>query len=115
MAHYHDSLKKMHATTRELRQMIPEVYEGFAQTHRATYGDGALPGSTKELVAIAIAIAEGCEGCIASHARGAVRKGATPEQVAETIGVAIQMQGGPATVYGPMAWEAYQEFKERYG
>ncbi len=115
MGHYHDTLKELSRSTKELRGMIPEVYDGFAQTHRSVYADGALSSATKELIAIAIAIVEGCEGCIASHARAAARKGATPEQVAEMIGVAIQMQGGPATVYGPMAWEAYNEFKERYG
>ncbi len=94
--------------------MIPEVYEGFAKMHHAAYTDGALPGVVKELIAMAIAIVEGCEGCIASHARGAARKGATPEQVAEMIGVAIQMQGGPATVHGPKAWRAFSEFRERY-
>lgn len=115
MAHYHESLKELQKTNREIRALIPEVFDGFATTHRAAYTDGALTASTKELMAIAVAIAEGCEGCIASHARGAARKGATPEEVAETIGVAIQMKGGPGTVYGPMAWDAYQEFKERYG
>ena len=42
--------------------------------------------------------------------RGAARYGATPEEVAETIAVTMAMEGGPATVYGPRAWEAYQEF-----
>ncbi len=115
MGHYHDVLAEIREPSKELRAMIPDVYAGFAQTHGAAYADGALAGAVKELMAIAIAIVEGCEGCIASHARAAARKGATPEQVAEMIGVAIQMQGGPATIYGPKAWDAYQEFKERYG
>ena len=115
MGHYHDALQEIRKPSQELRDLIPEVYAGFTETHRAAYADGALPGAVKELMAIAIAIVEGCEGCIASHARGAVRKGATPEQMAEMIGVAIQMQGGPATVYGPKAWDAYKEFSERYG
>jgi AhpD family alkylhydroperoxidase len=115
MGHYHTTLKELSRSTKELRGMIPDVYEGFAQIHRSAYADGALSGGTKELIAIAIGITDGCEGCIASHARAAARKGVTPEQVAEMIGVSIQMQGGPATVYGPMALEAYTEFKERYG
>jgi AhpD family alkylhydroperoxidase len=115
MGHYHSLVKDIQGPTRELRGMIPEIYEGFAQIHHAAYSDGALSSGTKELIAIAIAIVEGCEGCIASHARAAARKGVTPEQMAEMIGVSIQMQGGPATVYGPKAWEAFKEFKERYG
>ena len=75
----------------------------------------ALTAGTKELIAVGIAISKGCRGCIASHTRGAARKGVTEEQMAETIGVAIQMGGGPASIYGPQAWEAFKEFKERYG
>lgn len=48
------------------------------------------------------------------HARGAGLKGATPEQAAEAIGVAILMNGGPATVYGPRAFAAFQEFHAQY-
>jgi AhpD family alkylhydroperoxidase len=65
----------------------------------------------KELIALAIAVADRCDGCIASHARGSVRTGATPAEVAETMGVTIMMGGGPSTVYAPRAWAAYQEFK----
>lgn len=54
-----------------------------------------------------------CDGCIAAHARGAALKGATPTEVAEAIGVAILMNGGPATVYGPRAYAAFQEFHDR--
>jgi alkylhydroperoxidase/carboxymuconolactone decarboxylase family protein YurZ len=50
---------------------------------------------------------------VAAHARGAALKGATPQEVAEAIGVAILMDGGPATVYGPRAYAAFQEFHER--
>jgi AhpD family alkylhydroperoxidase len=58
-------------------------------------------------MALAIAIAAPCEGCIVYHARAAKKKGASREQVAETIAVAIEMGGGPATVYGGEALAAY--------
>ena len=66
----------------------------------------------KEVIALVIAVRDECDGCIAAHARGAARKGATPEQVAEALGVALLMMGGPGTVYGPRAWQAYHEFRE---
>ena len=114
MGQYQDEIKKIGPPSAELREHVPEVYEGFAMMYRAVYNDGALPAATKELMAVAIAISQGCKGCIASHVRGAVRKGVTDEQMAETIGVTIQMGGGPTSVYGPEAWEAFKEFKERY-
>jgi AhpD family alkylhydroperoxidase len=69
--------------------------------------DGALDSRTKELMALAIAIAARCEGCVVYHVRAAKKKGATREQVAETIAVAIEMGGGPATVYGAEALAAF--------
>jgi AhpD family alkylhydroperoxidase len=71
---------------------------------------GALDTKTKELIALAIAVVEKCDGCIASHARGAAKQGATEAEVAETIGVAVLMTGGPATVYGPRAFAAFRDF-----
>jgi len=115
MGEYQDEIKKIGPATQELREYIPEVYEGFATTYRAVYTDAALTAGTKELIAVGIAISKGCKGCIASHTRGAARKGVTEEQMAEAIGVAIQMGGGPASIYGPQAWAAFKEFKERYG
>jgi len=32
--------------------------------------------------------------------------------MAEAIGVAIQMGGGPASIYASRAWAAYREFAE---
>ena len=110
MGEYADTLKAIHHEARELRGHIGDVYAGFAQMHRAAFTDGALPAKVKELIALAIAVHDHCDGCIASHARGAARQGATPAEVAETIGVNIQMGGGPATIYGPRAWQAYKEF-----
>lgn len=100
----------LHEPTRDLRKAIPEVYHGFAQLHEAALAPGALDGKTKELIALAISVSKECDGCIAAHARGAVRKGASLEEGAEAIGVAIMMNGGPATVYGPRAYAAFQEF-----
>jgi AhpD family alkylhydroperoxidase len=96
--------------TRELRKAIPAVYQGFAQLHEASLAPGALDGKTKELIALAISVSKECDGCIAAHARGAVRRGASLEEGAEAIGVALMMNGGPATVYGPRAFAAFQEF-----
>ncbi len=103
-------LDELTPIARDLRQQIPDVMKAFAGLHSAAMVDGALDAKTKELIALAIAISERCDGCIASHTRGAARRGATEAEVAETIGVAVMMGGGPATVYGPRAFAAFREF-----
>lgn len=114
MGHYHDISRSTAAGTKELRELIPDSYAGFRDMHKAAFADGALSPAIKELMAVAIAVSDGCEGCIAAHARGAARLGATDEQYAEMLSVTILMNGGPGTIYAPKAWEAFQEFKERY-
>ena len=104
-----DDLTPLH---RELRHAIPDVYKGFAELHRASLGPGALDVKTKELMALAISVVERCDGCIASHARGAALAGATRQEAAEAIGVAILMNGGPATIYGPRAFAAFSDFAD---
>ena len=107
---YQKVLSDLSDPVKDLRSHIPEVWRGFAELHKAALVDGELPGAVKELIAIAIAVARECDGCIASHARSAVRKGATPNQMAEMLGVTVLMLGGPGTVYGPRAWKAFSEF-----
>src|SRR5919205_864142 len=113
MSHGHAVQEELREPARELRRAIPAVYDGYRQMHAAAYAAGALDEKTKELIALAIAVSKECDGCIASHARGAARTGASEEEVAEALGVAIAMNGGPGTVYGPRASAAFQEFKEK--
>lgn len=115
MGHYHDEIRSNQEAGRELRSRIPDVYDGFVQMHRATFAEGELSPKFKELIAVAIAVTDQCDGCIAAHARNAVRQGASEHEFAEMLGVVIDMNGAPGTVYAPKAWEAYTEFKERYG
>ncbi len=112
MSYGHAVQDELREPSRALRRAIPEVYDGYRQLHAAAYAAGALDEKTKELMALAIAVSKECDGCIASHARGAVRTGATEAEVAEALGVAIAMNGGPATVYGPRAFAAFREFAE---
>jgi AhpD family alkylhydroperoxidase len=103
-------LDELRVPTRELRKVAPDAWAGFGQMHDAAMADGALSPRIKELMALVIAVVKQCDGCIASHARAAALHGATPEEVAEALSVALLMDGGTATVYGPRAWAAYQEF-----
>jgi AhpD family alkylhydroperoxidase len=105
--------EELREPARALRRAIPAVFDGYRQMHAAAYAAGALDEKAKELIALAIAVSKQCDGCIASHARGAVRTGATEAEVAEALGVAIAMDGGPGTVYGPRAFAAFREFAEK--
>jgi len=108
--HFHQIQEDLRAPYDALREAIPGVMAASSALTREAMADGVLTAKTKELIALAISITSGCDGCIAAHARGAARRGATTEEVTEMIGVAIAMNGGPATVWGPRALAAFQEF-----
>lgn len=91
---------------------IPATMRGFGALHKGAVADGALSAGTKELIALGIAVAVRCDGCIAYHVHDAIAAGAGRAQVAETIGVAILMGGGPALMYGAQAYEALDQFEE---
>ena len=93
-----------------LREAIPDVIKGYGALSAGTYKQGALDPKIKELIALALAIGARCDGCVAYHAKAAHDRGASREEVAEVIGVAIHMGGGPSMVYGAEALRAYDAF-----
>ena len=93
----------------ELRKLVPDTLKAFGELSRAAQKPGALDRKTKELIALSIAVSGRCDACIAYHARGAGRAGASRQEVAEALAVAIQLGGGPAVNYATDALRAYDE------
>ena len=110
MEHNHEIQATLRPQVTALRELIPDTWAGFAALHKSAMAPGELDTAMKELIALAISVVEGCDGCIAAHARGAARHGATRQQVAEALGVTLLMDGGPASVYAPRALAAFDEF-----
>lgn len=110
MGYYVDVIDDLREPTRSLRRAAPSAWSAFNELHQAAVADGELPARIKELMALVIAVVKQCDGCIAYHAKAAARRGATEAEVAEALSVALLMDGGTATVYGPHAWDAFHEF-----
>ena len=77
-------IDNMNVGVKALRDDVPGVMKTFADMARAAHGGGALDGKTKELIALAIGVATRCQPCIAYHSQGAVKAGASREEIAET-------------------------------
>lgn len=91
---------------------MPEVMTAFSSLHKATSKDGALDKKTKELIAMALAVANHCQGCIGFHAQTLVRLQTSKEELLETLSMAVYMGGGPSLMYAAEALEAYEEFNK---
>lgn len=95
----------------KLAKLAPGVLAGFGELHEKTMSSGAIDAKNKELIALGIGISSRCDGCIAFHIHEALANGATQEEIAETIGVAVMMGGGPVLMYGLHAVEALEQFQ----
>jgi AhpD family alkylhydroperoxidase len=89
---------------------MPGPMTGFARLHKKAVEDGALSAKVKEMMALAVSIAVGCEGCIAYHTHDAIQAGATRSELLETIGVGLMMGGGPGSIYAAHALDAVDQF-----
>ncbi|HVT79171.1 MAG TPA: carboxymuconolactone decarboxylase family protein [Phycisphaerae bacterium] len=94
------------AAMRPAKAAMSDLVKGFGALHQAALKPGALTTAEKELIALGIGIAVRCENCIYAHVNAALKAGATREQVLETAGVAVLMQGGPSYTYLPRVTEA---------
>lgn len=92
-----------------LDNTCPELMDAFGKVHGAVMKDGVLSRKNKSLMALGIAICVRCDGCMFSHVETAVLLGASMNEIAETVEVAILMGGGPSTVFGRRALKAAEE------
>jgi AhpD family alkylhydroperoxidase len=77
----------------KLAQLQPQVIEAFTNLSAEVYKDGALSAKSKRLMALAIALGTGCRNCTLAQTQNALEKGATKEELLETISVVASMRG----------------------
>ena len=107
---YPELSAELGAELSKLRKEIPETMKGFGQMSRAAHADGALSNRTKELIALAIGIANRCHGCLAFHAKALVELGCSRAEFMEMLQVAVYMGGGPSLMTAAEALQAYEQF-----
>lgn len=112
MKDYKTITEELHEGMATLGEAIPETMGAFSKVMEGAAGkDGALPVKTKELIALSIAISLRCDGCIGHHAKAVIEAGASRQEVADTIAVAVMMGGGPSVVYGVEALRAFDQLQ----
>jgi len=101
--HYRNSLM---GRVGELAKMSPDSVGGYLMASGAGAKTGRLDEKTRQLISLAVAVTTRCDGCISVHSQKAVENGATKEEIAEALGVAIAMNAGAALVYSARALDA---------
>ena len=107
---YTEITQGINAQLAKMRKEIPDVMAGFSALAQAATKDGALDKKTKELIAMALAVANRCPGCIGFHSQALVKLKTSREELLETLGMAVYMGGGPSLMYAAEALESFEEF-----
>lgn len=107
---YRDIIADTSANLAKLRKDCPEVMQAFSGLAQAATKPGVLDLKTRELIAMALAVAARCDPCLGYHARAPVNAGATRAEVEEMLGMCVYMGGGPSLMYAAAALAAYEEF-----
>ena len=102
-----EQLKDMHRRFTALAKAAPGPMGAFRSLMTEASKPGALPAATKELVAVALAVHQGCADCILFHVSNAKAHGASRQELVEVLAVALEMGGGPSAVYASRALEAF--------
>lgn len=108
-----ETAKYLSGELKAVRGGAPEVMKAFSAMAQAALAPKALDTKTKELIALAIAVAIRCDGCVAFHAEAAMKQGASRDEVMETMGMAVYMGAGPSVMYAAQAVEAFDQFAEK--
>ena len=92
----------------ELAKLTPGTLQGYKALQGAGVQTNRLGAKTRELIALAVAVTTRCDGCITVHTDAALKAGASREEIAEALGVAVALNAGAALVYSARALEAVE-------
>ena len=104
MLDWNEYQKQILTTLGELKRLNPDAVRGYQTLSAAT--NGKLDEKTRQLISLAVAVTTHCDGCIVIHTDAALKAGATREEIAESLGVAISMNAGAALVYATRVLDA---------
>lgn len=93
-------------------EAAPEFMAAFGAMGEAAAKDRPFDDKTAEMLFVAIGIARQCERCIVGHTQLAYKVGVTREELVAVINISILMGGGPASAFGSMALQIYDEAVE---
>lgn len=101
--------KREYAEQRQ--RLAPEPAAAFKAFSQSVFAEGALSAKTKQLIAVAAAHVTQCPYCIQGHTEGALKSGATAEEIMEAIWVAAEMRAGAAYAHSIIALETLSQVK----
>ena len=100
-------------TIQKMAELQPELFKKFVEFEQAVYEPRNLSTKFKELMAIGITHVTQCDACIAYHTTQAKAAGASDEEIAEAVFVAMELLAGSAIGHFSTSARAMQHHHSR--
>ncbi|AYJ96574.1 TPA: carboxymuconolactone decarboxylase family protein [Klebsiella pneumoniae] len=88
---------------------IPETLKVYQTIAESANRQGVLDQKTQELISLAVAVTTRCDGCISIHSQAALKAGASREEIAAALAVAVSLNASAAVVYSSHVMEAINQ------
>jgi AhpD family alkylhydroperoxidase len=112
MLDWNDYRGQLLAAVSDSAKLSPDTIRGYTALSAAGVKTGHLDAKTRELIALAVAVSLRCDGCITVHSAEARRHGASKEEIAEALGVAVSVNAGATVVYSTRTLDAFDAATE---
>jgi AhpD family alkylhydroperoxidase len=106
MLDWNEYQKEIGAKLAEFMKVTPDSVRGYQTLSNANSKTTHLGEKTRQLISLAVAVTTRCDGCITVHSDLALKAGATKEEIAEALGVAMAMNAGAALIYSLRVMDA---------
>jgi AhpD family alkylhydroperoxidase len=106
MLNWLDYRKTLFGRIGEIARLSPDTVKGYQTISNAGQKADLLGAKTRELISLAVAVSVRCDGCITVHTAEALKQGATREEIAEALGVAVAVNAGATLVYSARTIDA---------
>jgi AhpD family alkylhydroperoxidase len=93
-------------TIPQFAKLSPDSLKGYQTLSGANSASSHLGEKIRQLISLAVAVTTRCDGCIVFHTDAALKAGASKEEIAEALGVAMAMNAGAALIYSLRVMDA---------
>src|ERR1700744_4675660 len=106
MLDWNEYQKQIMTELGELKKLSPDTVRGYVTLGNANAQTTKLGEKVRQLISLAVAVTTRCDGCITVHSDLALKAGATKDEIAEALGVAMAMNAGSALIYSLRTMDA---------
>jgi len=106
MLNWNEYQKEIASRLAEFMKITPDSVRGYQTLSNANSKTTHLGEKTRQLISLAVAVTTHCDGCIVVHTDAALKAGASKEEIAEALGVAMAMNAGAALIYSLRVMDA---------